>query len=110
MSEWLFEGRLSVTLLLAAGVVFCLALGWQRRQRSLFTIAGVLGLLLAGYYLLDRLVETDAEQIRRKIQALADAANAHDVNGILLHVSDNFRGTNAKSKAELRALAHQHLS
>jgi hypothetical protein len=103
--DWLFEGRTSVYLVLIVlgGVV---VLQWARvgfpivqetrtrpprRRLALLPILLVLIALLAGAYnLLDRLVETRREQITRKLQEMAAAVKARNVDHIFAHVSEQF--------------------
>jgi hypothetical protein len=84
----LFEGRVSVYVALAAaGVVLLLAWWNSRRRHWLFGLGAVV--VLAGlYFLLDRLVETDREQIERKVEEMAAAVRARNTAAIMAHVSD----------------------
>ena len=111
MFDWLFEGRQSVYLILAALGVIVAAL-WARSGFVFFTepvqrskaretpkprlswmplVLGVVVLLGLGYFLLDRLVETRSEQITRKLHEMADAVKRKDVERIFSHISDQFR-------------------
>ena len=58
--------------------------------------------MIALYALLDKFVETDREQIVRKVQEMAAAMNARDLDGLLENISDNFRSPQGKDKQELR--------
>ena len=109
MFDWLFEGWLSVYLLLAGLGVALLVMWWRTRQRSLLVGVG-LAMLMAGLYaLLDRLVETDREQITRNVVEIIEAVNKRDLDGIFKHVSDQFRSPNGRSKQELRTFAEENL-
>jgi hypothetical protein len=109
--DWLFEGRLSVYLVLAAVGVVVAALwarsgfvvvsdqntrgarGSEPSKRRLTPPAIALGVLLVlalGYFLLDRLVETRNEQIERKLQEMARAVKKGDVDRIFSHISEQF--------------------
>jgi hypothetical protein len=106
--DWLFEGRLSVYVILAAAAVIVAAL-WSRsgfvlvrevsdgkkstrhRPAWLPILLAVIVLLAGVYFLLDRLVETPHEQIQRKLLEMAKAVKAKDVDGIFKHISEGFR-------------------
>jgi hypothetical protein len=90
MFDWLFEGRVLVYVILACVGVLLLFQWWQLRKRSwLYAFLGVAA--LAGvYFLLDRAVETDREQIERKVREMAGAVKRGDVDGIFRHVSESF--------------------
>jgi hypothetical protein len=104
--DWLFEGRQTVYLLLAALAVVVAAL-WarsglvltvdrsdrarpRRRLAVLPMLLGLLAVLAAGYWLLDRLVETQREQVERKLHEMAQAVRARNVDGVMAHVSEHF--------------------
>jgi hypothetical protein len=89
--DWLFEGRPAVYVVLASAAVVLLAAWWQTRKRyCLLAVLGVAG--LAGlYYLADRLVETDREQVRRKVEEMAGAVQTRKPQQIFRHISDDFR-------------------
>ena len=48
------------------------------------------GVLLLGVFVLDRLVESDGEQIERKLQEMAAGVTAHDYDGVFRNISDSF--------------------
>jgi hypothetical protein len=94
MPAWLFEGNLTVYFLLVCAELVLLALWWRTRQRKYAFSAGVVAGLTLGYYLLDRFVESDREQIVRKTQEVAAAVTAGDIERAFRNVSDSFkRGT-----------------
>lgn len=109
MFDWLFEGRTSVYVVLAALAVFLLLAWWQTRKRwLLFGVvfaAGLVGL----YALLDKAVETDREQIVRKIKSMIAAVNAGNIDGIFENISGEFRSPGGKGKAELREMARRYI-
>ena len=109
MPDWLFEGRTSVYVVLIALAAFLLLVWWQTRKRWAVIGAGVAGLLVGGYALLDRAVETDREQIVGAIKSMMAAVNAGDIDGIFEHVSDDFRSPGGRGKEELRSLARQYI-
>jgi hypothetical protein len=100
--DWLFEGRTSIYVILAALTVFLLLVWWQTRKRWLLlgvlVVAGLIGL----YALLDKEVETDREQLVRKVQELAAAVNARNLDALLANVSNNFRSPRGKDKQQFR--------
>jgi hypothetical protein len=112
--DWLFEGRPSVYLVLAFFAI--IALAWwaqtgfvlvrdaapsrdkpekvKHRLAWPLVILGVVFALGLAWYLLDHLVETPREQMKRKIGEMARAVEARDIDGIFLHISDRFRFRN----------------
>ena len=107
MFDWLFEGRTSVYILLAIGAVVLFYFGWQLRRRALFVAGGIAAALILVYFLLDRIVETDREQVRRKLLAMADGVKARDADRILAHVSEKFSSW-GKNRATLRDYIVRH--
>jgi len=107
--DWLFEGRPSVYAVLVALTVFLLLAWGQMRKRWLLAGAGFAVVLIGLYILLDKLVETDREQIVRKLMEMAAAVNAHNLDAAFVHISDQFRSQGGKTKRELRAAAQAHL-
>ena len=90
MVDWLYEGRLSVYILLGVTALALLYLAWQTRRRSFFIASGLVVGLIGLYFLLDKLVETDREQVRRKLLAMADAVKDHDTDGVVSLLSSQF--------------------
>lgn len=102
MFDWLFEGRTTVYVVLIALVAFLLVAWWQTRKRWLLLSVAVAAGLIGLYALLDRLVETDREQIVRKVHEMAAAVNARDLDALFANISDQFRSPRGKTKEELR--------
>jgi hypothetical protein len=98
--DWLFEGRTSVYVVLAALAAFLLLVWWQTRRRWLLAGVVVVAVLIGLYALLDRAIETDREQIVRKVQEMAAAVNARDFKGLFKNISDNFRSPQGKDKQQ----------
>ena len=112
MFDWLFEGHRhpAIYICLAAAAVLFLVI-WYRTRKRRWLIAAAVPAALAGlYWLLDVAVETDREQIERKIHALADGFQAPaNLDAVFDNVSDNFHSSYASDKAKLRELAQQHV-
>jgi len=107
--DWLFEGRTSVYAVLIALTVLLGVFWWQTRKRwCLIGVAIALG-LIGLYAILDATVETDREQIVRKIRVMIAAVNAHDVDAAFQHISDDFRTPQGKRKEDLRELARRYI-
>jgi hypothetical protein len=106
--DWLFEGRLTVYLtLLAVAVVSAVA--WkQTPRRPYLIIFGLAAGLIAIFFLLDRLVETDREQIQRKTQEMAANVRLRNVAAIFDHISDDFR-FGSHTKDDFRRFAEVQL-
>jgi hypothetical protein len=101
MFDWLFEGHTAVYVVLITLVVFLFVVWWQTRKRwwllGVAVAAGSIGL----YALLDRVVETDREQIVRKVQEMAAAVNARDLDALFANISDQFRSPGGRTKEAL---------
>ncbi|MHB1423716.1 MAG: hypothetical protein ACYC3I_11085, partial [Gemmataceae bacterium] len=102
--DWLFEGRTSVYVILAALVVFLLLVWWQMRKRWLIHVVVIAAGLIGLYALLDKAVETDREQLVRKIKEMVAAVNARNIDALFENISDNFRSPQGKDKQQLRAV------
>jgi hypothetical protein len=89
--DWLFEGRLAVYVVLATVAVLLLVLWQQSRKRYLLIAIASVASLAGIYFLLDHFVETDREQIERKIQEMGAAVRARSVDDIFQHISSRFR-------------------
>jgi hypothetical protein len=107
--DWLFEGRTSVYVMLVALAVFLLLIWWQTRKRWLLHGVVVAVALVGLYALLDKAVETDREQIVRKVQEMAAAVNARDLDGLFENISDNFRSRLGKDKQQFRDTVANYL-
>jgi hypothetical protein len=107
--DWLFEGRTSVYAILVALAVFLLLAWWQMRKRWLLYGVVATAVLVGVYALLDKAVETDREQIVRKLQEMVAAVNAHNLDAAFVHISDQFRSQGGKTKRELRDTAQRYL-
>ncbi len=108
MFDWLFEGRTSVYILLAAAVVGLFYCGLQLRRKELRWAAVVVAVLIGVYFLLDRLVETGREQVQRKLLEMADAVKAGDTDRVLEHVSSRF-STWGMDRSAFRSYVEPHL-
>jgi hypothetical protein len=109
--DWLFEGHLTVYALLAAAVVVMVALWRRDRKRAYLLGAGVALVLMALYCVLDWAVETDREQIVRKVREMADAVGKRDSETIGRHISDQFSHQFSRAtKQTLLDAARQHIS
>src|SRR5207237_1141367 len=90
MPVWLVEGDSFVYFLLACAVA-ALGAAWRRtRKRRYAVAAGVAASLIVGYFFLDRFVESDGEQMVRKVREVAAAISANDLDAAFQHVSDTF--------------------
>ena len=110
MFDWLFEGHLSVYLLLAAAVVLGAVVSAQTRDRRWLAAAVVFAALAGLYCLLDFAVETDREQIQRKVYAMAAGLKAPaNLDAVFQNVADDIHSTFGDGKATLREQARQQI-
>lgn len=90
-------------------VIVVLALGFiwfqQQANRKRLIALGVGILMLGLVFLSDTLVESSREEAVRKIQELADASQARDLDAMFHHISEDFRYKNRVTKAEFRGIA-----
>jgi hypothetical protein len=63
---------------------------WVNKRVKFLAYAGVVVLLICVVWLLTRFVVTDQQQIRRNIEAMADAVVTQDADGLFRHVSTKF--------------------
>ena len=110
MFDWLFEGYRSVYFLLGAAAILFVVL-WVRTRKRRWLAGAVVAVALAGLYcLLDFAVETDREQIQRKVTAMAAGFNAPvNLDAVFENVSDQFHTSYADSKTSLLDQARQHI-
>jgi hypothetical protein len=110
MFDWLFEGHASVYVLLAAAAASLIVLGVRTRKRRLYATSACV-LALAGLYcLLDFAVETDREQIQRKVKAMGAGLKAPaNLDAALENISDSFHCPFADSKKALRDKAQEQI-
>ena len=103
MFDWLFEGHLSVYFLLTAMAALFIVLGVRTRKRRWYAVAAGAVAVAGLYCVLDFAVETDREQIQRKVRAMAAdlTAPAH-LDAVMENVSDRFHCPFADSKKALR--------
>ncbi len=91
MPPWLVEGNPTLYLVLICAELVFLALWWQTRRRRYAVSAGMTAALILGVFLLDRAVESDSEQMVRKVQEISDGVRRRDFQRTFSHVSDSFR-------------------
>jgi hypothetical protein len=108
--DWLFEGRTSVYAVLAALAVFLLVIWWQTRKRWLLLGVAVAAGLIGLYALLDKAVETDREQIVRKVNEMAAAVNARNLDALFENISENFRTPLGKDKQQFRGFVEHYVN
>jgi hypothetical protein len=89
--DWLFEGQLAVYVVLVTVALLLVVIWWQLPKRYWLLAAWLVMGLAVVYFLLDHLVETDREQIDRKIKEMSSAVRARSLDGIFTHVSSQFR-------------------
>src|SRR4051812_4507831 len=90
MPAWLVEGDPTVYAVFGVAFVLSTAMWGRTRQRKWAVAAGVSAALIGGYFALDRAVESDNEQVVRKVRAVAAAISAKDIEGAFRNVSETF--------------------
>jgi ketosteroid isomerase-like protein len=108
--DWLFEGRSEVYWLLGVLAAVLLILWWWLRKRGLLIAVGVVAAFAGLYFVLDKLVETDREQIERKVREMAAAVTRRDPDAVFQHVSDQFASPQGKGKAEFKEVAKGYIN
>jgi hypothetical protein len=97
--EWMFEGHWAgYTVLVALAVIFLIT-WWSSRKRAFLYAFGVSILLILGYALLDRAVETDREQIANRLIAMGKAVKDRKPDVIVSNLSDDFHSGTMDKKA-----------
>src|SRR5207302_6751478 len=81
---------------------------WRTRRRSYAVVAGVTGVAIVSLSLLDRLIESDREQMIRKVQEVADAVSHQRLDRAFDHVSEQF-DRRGKNKQGFRDVANTHI-
>jgi hypothetical protein len=89
--DWLFEGRPTAYMLLGMAAALMVVMWWLDRKRRWLISIGAIALLAFAYFLLDRLVETGREQIRRRLGEMAKAVQENKPDAVMTHVSDRFQ-------------------
>jgi hypothetical protein len=107
--DWLFEGLTTVYLLLGTAFLGLVVIYWHWRRKVWFFAMLVVAALIGLYALLDRLVETDSEQIERKLEAMARGVRDHNVDAVFEHLADDFRSPGGNSKADFRKEAEPRI-
>jgi hypothetical protein len=108
--DWLFEGRPVIYWLLGALGAVLLVGWWTTRKRILLIAVGTLAALAGLYFVLDKLVETDREQIERTLTEMASAVSRRDTEGVFRHVSDAFASPAGRNKADFQEAARGYIS
>ncbi len=104
MPDWLAESNPTLYFLLACVAIAFAAAWWRTRKRHQAIAAGVALALLAGAYLCHRLVESDREQMVRKIDEMSAAVRARQLDAAFRHVAESFRVASVDKKS-FRAFA-----
>jgi hypothetical protein len=108
--DWLFEGLTTVYVLLAAALLGFFFIYWQYRRKAWLYAMAVVVALIGLYWLLDRLVETDREQIQRKVDVMANGLRTHNLDAVFEHLSDDFRSPQGRDKKALREEADRQIN
>jgi hypothetical protein len=93
-------------LFLIAGLVL-LAVWSRTRKRKYLNAVGVVAVLAGAVFALDYFLESDREQVVRKIDEAARSVEARDLDRFFRHVSEQFH-YGSSNKARFRALLEQY--
>ncbi len=91
MYDWIFEGRLAVYLTLAALAIVLLGAWWSTRRGVWLGWVAVVLAAAGIYYLLDRLVLTDHEQVEQAVRTMADGIGTRNTQTVMSQLSEQFR-------------------
>jgi hypothetical protein len=108
--DWLFEGLTAVYILLGTALLFVIVLYWRWRRKYWLYVMGTIVAFIGLYALLDRLVETDTEQLERKIKAMAAGLEAHNVDALFDNIDEHYKSPSMADKKALRELADTHIN
>jgi len=99
--NWLFESPLTI-LLGSVAVGFFLGVAWVQTGKNafLYSIGGVV-LVAIALLILERNVETDAEQVTRIIHEIARQIEANDADEVVKHVISSKPELAAQGKREM---------
>lgn len=106
MAEWLIEHKHLVYSLLGIAAVAFFALWWRSRKRHHLIGLAVAAVLILGMVGLDGAVETDNEQMVRKVQEVAAAISANNLDAAFEHVSASFERP-PRNKQKFRELCER---
>ena len=109
MPEWLAEGSLLAYFICAAlGLVFLVSFWTTRKGKHLIGVA-VAVLLALTFFLIDFSIETDREQVERKIQEFASAAERGDISTLESHLDAGFKSAEFPSRERILSEARKYL-
>jgi hypothetical protein len=108
--DWIFEGKLSVYIVLGS-IAFLFFCFWvQNRKRIQLVVAGIALALLGVYWLLDRAVETEREAIENTVHRMAASVAQKKLDIAFNHISERFRSPSDRTKENFRELADTGLA
>jgi hypothetical protein len=108
MPYWLVEGDLTLYAILAAVGLVCVAVWWRTRRRTYAIGAVAVAVAILAFLLLDHFVESEREQMIRKVQEIAHAISHRRLDRAFEHVSEQF-DRRGKNKQGFREFAEAHL-
>jgi hypothetical protein len=109
MPAWLSEGSLLAYFLCAALGLVCLVSFWTTRKGKLLIGVAVAVLLVLGLFLIDFSIETDREQVERKVQEFASAVERGDIDTLGDHIDPAFKSGDFLSRERLLSDARKYL-
>jgi hypothetical protein len=82
-------------------VIILLAMAFSAREKRLFQLAIVIGILTAATVICENLIVTDQEQVKETVYQLSDRVQANDVRGVLGFVGKQRQDTRQKVENEM---------
>lgn len=110
MFDWIFEGKLSVYVVLGAIAFLFFYLWLRNRKRFQLVVALLAFALMGGYWLLDRAVETEREAVENTVRRMADSVAQKNLDIAFNHISERFRSPKNRTKEDFRKLADEGLA
>src|SRR4051794_741167 len=100
MPDWLAEGDTTITVVLVV-VAVCFGISaWKSKRKAFFAVAGIALAAVVAMIVIDRMYESDREQIERKVHEFAgELKEPFDTKKAFSYVSEEFNYHGTKKEA-----------